>query len=67
MRTQLTKLLSKSSLALAKAREPAVSIHQSITPDYLICLEDGKHFKSLKRHLTAHGLTPEQYRAKWLV
>jgi predicted transcriptional regulator len=31
----------------------------------LICLEDGKHFKSLKRHLAAHGLTPEQYRAKW--
>ena len=31
----------------------------------MICLEDGKHFKSLKRHLTAHGLTPEQYRAKW--
>ena len=46
-------------------REPAVSIRKSITPEYLICLEDGKLFKSLKRHLAAHGLTPEQYRAKW--
>ena len=44
---------------------PAVSIRKSITPDYLICLEDGKHFKSLKRHLTSHDLTPEQYREKW--
>ncbi len=47
------------------AKEPAVSIRRSITPEYLICLEDGKHFKSLKRHLAAHGLTPDQYRAKW--
>ena len=65
MRTQLTKFLSKSSPAHAKAREPTVSIHQSITPDYLICLEDGKRFKSLRRHLTMLGMTPEQYRAKW--
>ena len=46
-------------------KEPAVSIRRSITPEYLICLDDGKHFKSLKRHLAALGLTPEQYRAKW--
>jgi len=46
-------------------KEPAVSIRKSITPEYLICLEDGKTFKSLKRHLAAHGLTPDQYRAKW--
>lgn len=45
---------------------PAVSIKKSITDDYLICLEDGKRFKSLKRHLGVHyNLTPEQYRAKW--
>jgi predicted transcriptional regulator len=44
---------------------PAVSIRKSITPDYLICLDDGKHFKSLRRHLSALGMTPEQYRAKW--
>ena len=48
-----------------EVKEPAVSIRKSITPEYLICLDDGKHFKSLKRHLAALGLTPEQYRAKW--
>jgi len=47
-------------------REPAVSIRRSITPDYLICLEDGRKFKSLKRHLrTQYDLSPEQYRARW--
>ena len=46
-------------------KQPAVSIRKSVTPGYVICLEDGKHFKSLKRHLTTRGLTPEQYRAKW--
>jgi predicted transcriptional regulator len=46
--------------------EPAVSIKKSVTPDYIICLDDGKHFKSLRRHLrTAFNLTPDQYRAKW--
>ncbi|QEL22121.1 MucR family transcriptional regulator [Bosea sp. F3-2] len=45
---------------------PAVSIKKSITTDFLICLEDGKKFKSLKRHLrTAYDMTPDQYRAKW--
>jgi predicted transcriptional regulator len=46
-------------------KQPAVSIRKSITPEYLICLEDGKKFKSLKRHLRMHGLTPDQYRVKW--
>lgn len=46
--------------------KPAVNPKKSITDDYLICLEDGKKFKSLKRHLMTHyGLTPEQYREKW--
>lgn len=46
--------------------KPPVSIRKSVTPDYLICLEDGKKFKSLKRHLRTHfNLTPEQYREKW--
>ena len=46
--------------------EPAVSIRASIKPDYLVCLEDGKKLKMLKRHLmTAYGMTPEHYRAKW--
>ncbi len=45
---------------------PAVSIKKSITPDYLISLEDGKKFKSLKRYLaTSHGMTPDDYRKKW--
>jgi predicted transcriptional regulator len=58
--------------AAGKAEEPvapqapAVPVKKSVTPDYIICLEDGKKFKSLKRHLrTAYNLTPEQYRAKW--
>ena len=44
---------------------PPVSARKSITPDYLISLEDGKHYKSLKRHLRGLGLTPEAYREKW--
>jgi predicted transcriptional regulator len=48
-----------------EAKEPAVPIRKSITPDFLICLEDGKRFKSLRRHLGTLGLTPHQYREKW--
>jgi predicted transcriptional regulator len=46
-------------------REPPVSIKKSITPDFLISLEDGKRYKSLRRHLTSRGLTPQAYREKW--
>ncbi len=47
-------------------QEPAVSIRSSIKPDFIICLEDGKKLKMLKRHLMTHyQMTPEQYRAKW--
>ena len=50
----------------AEPLKPAVPIKKSITDDYLISLENGQKFKSLKRHLmTAYGMTPEQYRAKW--
>jgi predicted transcriptional regulator len=43
-----------------------VPFRKSVTPDYMVCLEDGVRFRSLKRHLrSAHGMTPEQYRAKW--
>ncbi|MDN5850174.1 MAG: MucR family transcriptional regulator [Nitrococcus sp.] len=50
----------------AEVLKPAVSIKRSVMPDYIVCLEDGKKFKSLKRHLTTHyNLTPEEYRAKW--
>ena len=46
--------------------KPAVSVKKSVTAEYLVCLEDGKHFKSLKRHLrTQYNMTPEQYRDKW--
>ena len=44
---------------------PAVSIRKSLTPEYLICLDDGKKFKSLKRHLATLGMTADQYRQKW--
>ena len=43
----------------------AVTVRKSITPQYLICLDDGRKFKSLRRHLRTLGMTPEQYRAKW--
>jgi len=47
-------------------KEPAVPVKKSITPDFLICLEDGRKFKSLKRHLrTKYDMSPEDYRAKW--
>lgn len=47
-------------------QRPAVSIRRSVQPDYLVCLEDGKKLKMLKRHIrTTYGMTPEEYRAKW--
>ncbi len=74
-RSDLPKLIHDVFEALTSAIEgkkpsPALAISNSnkktIFPDYLICLEDGKRFKSLKRHLrTAYKLSPEQYRAKW--
>jgi predicted transcriptional regulator len=62
----LTKLKEGvESPAAEGPKAPAVPIRRSVTPEYLICLEDGKHFKSMKRHLGLHGLTPDQYRQKW--
>lgn len=62
-------LHSLSNGAIQRGREepkPAVSVKRSVMPDYIICLEDGKKFKSLKRHLRTHyNLTPEEYREKW--
>jgi predicted transcriptional regulator len=50
----------------AAPKEPAVPVKRSITPDHLVCLEDGRKFKSLKRHLrTKYNMSPEEYRAKW--
>jgi predicted transcriptional regulator len=52
--------------AAAENLVPAVAVRSSIARDHIICLEDGRSFKSLKRHLrTAHGFTPAQYRARW--
>lgn len=52
--------------APAEPLKPAISVKKSITPEYIVCLEDGKKFKSLKRHLrTQYSMTPEQYREKW--
>jgi predicted transcriptional regulator len=51
--------------AVPEPLKPPVAIKKSITPDYLISLEDGRQYKSLKRHLAGRGLTPEQYREKW--
>ena len=75
--SELTNLIQSVHNALTAAanggqeaepapKEPAVSIRKSLTPDYIICLEDGRKFKSLKRHLrTKYNLSPEDYRAKW--
>jgi predicted transcriptional regulator len=52
--------------ATVEPLRPAVSVKRSITPDHLVCLEDGKKFKSLRRHLRSqYNMTPEQYREKW--
>jgi predicted transcriptional regulator len=52
--------------AAIEKQQPAVSIKKSITPEYLVCLEDGKKLKMLKRHLqTTYNLSPDEYRAKW--
>jgi predicted transcriptional regulator len=62
----LTRVSGGQGEAGSEPLKPAVSLKKSITPDYIVCLEDGKKFKSLKRHLrTQYNMTPEQYREKW--
>lgn len=62
----LTAVATGAAEPAPAALEPAVPVKRSITPDYLICLEDGRKFKSLKRHLRSqYSLTPDEYRAKW--
>jgi predicted transcriptional regulator len=64
--TALTNVGKPAPEPEVKKLEPAVSIKKSITPEFLICLEDGKKLKMLKRHLkTAYNMSPEQYREKW--
>lgn len=62
----LKSLDKKKETQSLASRKPAISIRRSITPDYIVCLEDGKKLKMLKRHLrAAYGMTPDEYRARW--
>ncbi|MBI3275264.1 MAG: MucR family transcriptional regulator [Methylocystis sp.] len=62
----LVRVGASVAAAPAEAPKPAVSVRKSVTNDYIVCLDDGKKFKSLKRHLlTQYGLSPEDYREKW--
>jgi len=64
--TALTRVVTGHGNAPAAPPKPAVSVKKSVMPEYIVCLEDGKKFKSLKRHLRAqYNMTPEQYREKW--
>ena len=75
--TDLTRLIAEVHTALnglhsmempepVEELKPAVPVRKSVAPDYIICLEDGKKFKSLKRHLrVSYGLSPDEYRARW--
>jgi predicted transcriptional regulator len=64
--TALMRISGGHSDTQPEPLKPAVSVKKSVTPDYIVCLEDGKKFKSLKRHLrTQYNMTPEQYRDKW--
>ena len=58
--------IGKSSAPSAERPQPAVPIKRSVTPDFIVCLEDGRKLKMLKRHLkTAYNMTPEEYRERW--
>jgi len=62
----LSRASSATGQTIREELRPAVPVKKSVTPEYIICLEDGKKFKSLKRHLRTHyNLTPEDYREKW--
>ncbi|MEA2935221.1 MAG: hypothetical protein QOD74_1867 [Variibacter sp.] len=62
----LAKVAGGQIEASAEPLKPAIAVKKSVHPDYIVCLEDGKKFKSLKRHLrTQYSMTPEQYREKW--
>ncbi len=64
--TSLTKMTAPVDARRVEPPKPAVSARKSVTNDYIICLEDGKRFKSLKRHLrTQYDMSPEDYREKW--
>ncbi|MGD9766944.1 MAG: MucR family transcriptional regulator [Pseudolabrys sp.] len=62
----LSRVSAQQPVSTSEPAKPAVPVKRSVTPEYIVCLEDGKKFKSLKRHLrTQYNMTPEQYREKW--
>lgn len=62
----LLRIAGRADDVPSEAPKPAISVKKSITPDYIVCLEDGKKFKSLKRHLRSqYNMSPEDYREKW--
>ena len=61
----LRSLSAAPTVDVAEDRKPAVPVKKSVTPDFIICLDDGKKFKSMKRHLAGLGMTPDEYRDKW--
>ena len=64
--TALTRVSGGQADMLSEPLRPAIALKKSVTADHIVCLEDGKKFKSLKRHLrTQYNMTPEQYREKW--
>ncbi|KJB91851.1 MucR family transcriptional regulator [Skermanella aerolata KACC 11604] len=64
--TSLTGLNGQPREVQAEPQKPAVPIRKSVTPEYIVCLEDGKKLKMLKRHLrSTYGMTPDEYRTKW--
>jgi predicted transcriptional regulator len=67
VRAALTKVASGSTIVDVpqEKKAPAIAVRKSVTQDFIICLDDGKKFKSMRRHLAKLGMTPEEYRAKW--
>jgi predicted transcriptional regulator len=64
--TALLRVAGVPTVSGPEAPKPPIAAKRSVTPEYIVCLEDGKKFKSLKRHLMTHyDLTPDQYREKW--
>jgi predicted transcriptional regulator len=64
--SSLTGLNGQPREVQAEPQKPAVPIRKSVTPEYIVCLEDGKKLKMLKRHLrSTYGMTPDEYRTKW--
>ena len=62
----LSRAINRNGEPMREEPKPAIAVKKSITPDHIVCLEDGKKFKSLKRHLRTHyNLSPEEYREKW--